>query len=207
MARRTAGSGVPGALAVVAVAVIGVAAAVTVRGSHGRGTAVATTGPAVTITGTAVTTTGPAAPVGACRVSGRGLDVLPDPRCTPGATNPAVTQADIASTICATGWTSTVRPPESYTEPLKARQMAAYGEPPPISAYEEDHLIPLELGGSPTDPANLWPEPGASPNPKDDVESAARRAVCDGSMPLAEAQQAIASDWVSFGRRLGVARL
>ena len=38
--------------------------------------------------------------------------------------------------------------------------MAEYADTNPISDYEEDHLIPLELGGSPTSPLNLWPEPG-----------------------------------------------
>jgi hypothetical protein len=32
--------------------------------------------------------------------------------------------------------------------------MACYEE----ACYEEDHLIPLEIGGNPTDPRNLWPE-------------------------------------------------
>jgi hypothetical protein len=110
----------------------------------------------------------------------------------------------MASTICVRGWTAAVRPPETYTEQLKVRQMAAYGDTGPIGSYEEDHLIPLELGGSPVSPANLWPEPGASPNPKDSVESAGRRAVCAGAISLAAAQQAIASNWIAFGRRLGV---
>lgn len=129
---------------------------------------------------------------------------LPDPGCTPGITNPDVNEANMGQTICSRGWTSTVRPPESYTEPLKRQQMDLYGDTGSMSGYEEDHLIPLELGGSPADPKNLWPEPGASPNPKDDVEYAANRAVCRGTLPLAEAQREIASDWVSLGRSLGV---
>lgn len=140
-----------------------------------------------------------------CHATGSGLYVLPDPTCTPGATNPQVTQANIGSTICASGWTETVRPPESYTEPLKEQQMAAYGDTGPISSYEQDHLIPLELAGSPTSPENLWPEPGASPNPKDAVEDAANKAVCDGTMSLVSAQQAIASNWIALGQQLGVA--
>lgn len=52
---------------------------------------------------------------------------LPDPARTPGAVNPAVTQANINDTICVPGWTATVRPPESYTERLKRRQIAEYG--------------------------------------------------------------------------------
>ncbi|MBO0729396.1 MAG: hypothetical protein J2P57_09070 [Acidimicrobiaceae bacterium] len=129
--------------------------------------------------------------------------MLPDPACTPGAINPEVTQADIGSTICRSGWTATVRPPESFSEPLKRRQMAEYGDTGSLGGYEEDHLVPLELGGAPSDPANLWPEPGASPNPKDEVEDAARRAVCEGRMSLSAAQHAIATDWISFGRQLG----
>jgi len=49
--------------------------------------------------------------------------VLPDSSRTPGVTDPAVTQANIGSTICKSGWTATVRPPESYTENLKEEQL------------------------------------------------------------------------------------
>lgn len=74
-----------------------------------------------------------------------------------------------------------------------------------MSGWELDHLVPLELGGAPSDPRNLWPEPGASPNPKDGVESAANRAVCTGRMQLEDAQRSIAGDWIAFGRQLGAA--
>ena len=141
---------------------------------------------------------------GSCHARGSDLYVLPDPSYTPGATNPKVTQATIGVSICQSGWTATVRPPASYTNHLKLEQMAAYGWAGPPSDYEEDHLVPLELGGAPRDPANLWPEPGERNNPKDKVENAAKRAVCGGNMQLADAQQAIAADWVSFGRQLGV---
>jgi hypothetical protein len=139
---------------------------------------------------------------GSCHARGTGLNVLPDPRCTPGAINPVVTQATIHRTICVAGWTSRVRPPESYTERLKSQQMFLYGDRGPMSSYEEDHLIPLELGGSPANPKNLWPEPGRSPNPKDAVENAAKYAVCDGRLSLAAAQRAIATNWIAFGQQL-----
>jgi hypothetical protein len=139
-----------------------------------------------------------------CHARGAAPYVLPDPACTPGATNPEVSQATIGSTICRRGWTRTVRPPESYTEPLQRQQVQAYGWTGPLSRYEEDHLVPLELGGAPIDQRNLWPEPGPSPNPKDQVESAANRAVCEARVPLADAQRAIGTDWVAFGRQLGV---
>ena len=153
--------------------------------------------------GKAYTTAPPVPAPGTCHARG----VLPDPTCTPGATNPAVTQADISSTICKSGWTATVRPPEPYTEALKARQMAAYAETGPMGNYEEDHLVPLELGGAPSDPRNLWPEYGASPNRKDRVEDAANAAVCSHQMSLASAQVAIATNWVTLGERLGLGDL
>jgi hypothetical protein len=84
----------------------------------------------------------------------------------PGALDPAVTQATIDRTICVSGWTETVRPPESVTEREKWASMAAYEDTGSMDGYEYDHVVPLELGGATNDPRNLWPEPGASPNPK-----------------------------------------
>jgi hypothetical protein len=84
----------------------------------------------------------------------------PDPSLTPGALNPAVTQATIQSTICVSGWTATIRPSESFTDALKVTQIGQYGYSDTSTAdYEEDHLISLELGGAPADVRNLWPEP------------------------------------------------
>lgn len=128
---------------------------------------------------------------------------LPDPTCTPGAANPAVTQATIGQTICVRGWTATVRPPLAYTAALKNRQKIEYGETAiPNAGLEEDHLIPLELGGAPRDPRNLWPEPrtgyvaaGRAAGDKDRVENALRVEVCAGRLMLAEAQRQIAADW------------
>jgi hypothetical protein len=142
----------------------------------------------------------PQPPPGSCHARGTGLFSLPDPRCTPGAISPAVTQANIQSTICSYGYAHTVRPPESVTEPEKEASLAAYGDAGPLHAYEYDHLVPLELGGAPNDPRNLWPEPGASPNPKDAVEDQLRQQVCDGLFTLAQAQRAIATNWVRLAQ-------
>jgi hypothetical protein len=139
-----------------------------------------------------------------CTARGTAPDVLPDPACTPGATDPRVTQEDLRDTICRSGYTRTVRPPVSYTEPLKRQLVQRYGDTGPLGDYELDHLVPLEVGGNPTSVSNLWPEPGASPNRKDGVEGAANRAVCSGRMSLADAQRAIAANWVQLGRQLGV---
>ncbi len=69
--------------------------------------------------------------------------------------NPAVTEATIAATICTPGWTATVRPSSSYTTALKRRQLPANAN---LADYEEDHLMPLALGGAPRDERNLRPQ-------------------------------------------------
>jgi hypothetical protein len=108
---------------------------------------------------------------------------------TPGALNPEVTQADIHSTICVTGWTATIRPPPDYTDALKVKQIRQYGETGPPSAYEEDHLISLELGGAPRDPRNLWPEPYPRAAEVDKIENELNAKVCSGTLSLGEAQR------------------
>lgn len=144
----------------------------------------------------------PQLPAGSCHARGRGVFVLPDRHCTPGATDRHVTQADIHATICRAGYTRGVRPPESVTAREKRASMAAYGDHDSPRHYEYDHLISLELGGAPNDPRNLWPEPGASPNPKDRLENLLRRRVCDGTMTLRAAQRQIARNWVVAYHRL-----
>jgi hypothetical protein len=107
----------------------------------------------------------------------------------PGVLNPDVTQATIGSTICTHGWTATIRPPVDYTNELKRRQMRTYGESGPASAYQEDHLISLELGGDPTDPRNLWPEPYPRAADVDRIENELNAEVCGGRLTLREGQQ------------------
>lgn len=128
---------------------------------------------------------------------------LPDRRCTPGSVDPAVTQATIGSTICRPGYTAKVRPPSSET--ARAKYDVAYPAYaiPQHDHSELDHLVSLELGGS-NDITNLWPEVGSLPNPKDKVENALHRAVCDGQVPLRAAQRASASDWMTAEARLGL---
>jgi len=114
--------------------------------------------------------------------------VVADPVRTPGVLNPDVTQATIGSTICVTGWTRTIRPSTEYTNALKRKQMRSYRETGTEADYQEDHLISLELGGHPTDPRNLWPEPYPRASQVDMIENDLNRQVCDGSLTLAEAQ-------------------
>ena len=89
-------------------------------------------------------------------------EIYPDSTRTPGFANLDITQANIADNLCNPIWsTSTIRPPTSYTNPLKLTQMQQYGDTvsDPNAAcmlssnnkacYEEDHLISLENGGDP----------------------------------------------------------
>ncbi|KAA2256716.1 hypothetical protein F0L68_26025 [Solihabitans fulvus] len=142
---------------------------------------------------------------GACKVGDKNGQPMPDPTCTPGAINPDVTQANINDTICKSGWTKTVRPATSVTSKMKAESARSYNLADDEKS-EYDHLVSLELGGAPDDPRNLWPEPGTVPNPKDTkAENPLHDLVCarvlhGGNtpyLPLAVAQQLIASDWTT----------
>ena len=127
--------------------------------------------------------------------------------------------------------TTSIRPPSSYTTALKREQMNSLGYTTPnplprvptktgtgtkpdltkcvdrsanLACYEEDHLVSLELGGDPRSPSNLWPEPWFGPwnaHVKDTLENRLHRMVCVGQLPLREAQQAIATDWVGAYRK------
>jgi hypothetical protein len=149
---------------------------------------------------------GPVPAPGTCRaaVSATGAP-LPDPSCTPGAIDAAVTQDNLSVTLCRPGgYTASVRPPERLTRPFKAAALRAYAERGSMSGYELDHLVPLEVGGS-SDTRNLWPEPDDRPsagvaNSKDPVESRLHALVCAAVtggpyLPLATAQRLIAADW------------
>ena len=94
----------------------------------------------------------------------------------------------IAATICKRGWTRTIRPPTAYTDALKRTQLRAYGLAGPASGYQEDHLISLELGGHPTDPRNLWPEPYPRASEVDAIENELNAKVCSGELSLESAQ-------------------
>ena len=133
---------------------------------------------------------------------------LPDSKCTPGAINPVATLGQ----LCPSAHTANWRPSASYTSALKRNQLATRydyvdssgSHQPTLATSEEDHLISLELGGAPSAVANLWPEPHASFNEKDKVESAAHAAICAGRLTLPQAQQGIATNWIELGKRLGV---
>lgn len=108
--------------------------------------------------------------------------------------NPDVTQATISRTICVSGWTSKVRPSTNYTNQLKAKQLAQYASMHVgdtnwnLKGTEEDHRVPLELGGAPSDPSNLSPEDHPGSFNKDGAENQFKRDVCALRVTLVVAQ-------------------
>lgn len=128
----------------------------------------------------------------------------------PGSINPAVTQDNIKTTICVPGFTGTIRPKSSYTTKLKIQQMKTFKLPGKTSDYEEDHLISLEIGGNPTDPNNLWPQPwhgNMNAHDKDRLENRLHKLVCSGQMTLKEAQKEISTNWIdSFKHNVKTAK-
>ncbi len=125
-----------------------------------------------------------------CHVAGP----LQDHACTPGAVNTALTK----DALCSAGFsTKSVRNVPSQEKAAVYQEYGIASHRP--GEYEVDHLISLELGGS-NDIANLWPE-AAEPRPgfheKDLVENYLHKQVCSGAIPLADAQQKIATDWLA----------
>jgi hypothetical protein len=137
---------------------------------------------------------------------------LPDPQCTPGALDPAVTPdpAVLGRTICKPGWSNLVRPKDSAA--LKQRVLRRYGievTTVNLARYEMDHRVPLEVGGAPRDLNNLWPEPwemdashpqgdapaGTGAQSKDKIENRIRAAICGGRVTLQEGQKVFLGDW------------
>jgi hypothetical protein len=102
-----------------------------------------------------------------------------------------VRQATIRNTICKSGWRKKIRPSVSYTNALKIQQMILYQETGSPSEYEEDHFIPLELGGAPRNPKNLWPEPHSQSKLSDPLETQLKRKVCKHVLTLKKARAAL----------------
>jgi hypothetical protein len=158
---------------------------------------------------------GPIPAPGSCHVRhGTDNQPLPDPVCTPGAVDTAVTVSNIDQTVCRKGgYTGSVRPPEQLTGAAKLRLLAAYGIPASqASSYELDHLIELNAGGA-SDVRNLWPEPNTLEwfagsafvhNDKDAIEAYTYDAICRHQVSVVAVQNAMATDWTTSVQTLGL---
>lgn len=124
---------------------------------------------------------------------------FPDPKDTPGAMNPEVTQANILGTVCQSAWLERIQPSASYIDGLKAKQIDALQLKGGPTDYQEDHLVPLCAGGHPTDPRNLWPQRASGDwnyKVKDLLEAWVCKSLCRGDLTLEAAQAAfLEPDW------------
>lgn len=158
---------------------------------------------------------GPVPGPGTCRLRQAAVGgPLPDPACTPGSLDPAVTAATLSTTVCREGgYAASVRPPLAVTAAVKRRLLAAYGIPlRDVATYEADHLVAISTGGS-SSTLNLWPEPDtvmtATPsryvhNDKDAVEGWTFDALCAGTIQLGALQHAMAGNWSTAVAALGL---
>ena len=119
-------------------------------------------------------------------------------------TDPRVTQETIHSTICTYGWTEIVRPPYSVISTIKRQLMRQDRAAGRVWEYDLDHVVPLELGGSPDDPRNLRLQPrwgACNADDKDRLETELGRRVCAGDVTLLEARTQIVGDWITAYRK------
>ncbi len=116
---------------------------------------------------------------------------VPNPKLTPGDVL-EVTKKD----ICVVGYSKKVR---NVPAAVRRKVFMRYGIIHPAKgAYEVDHLISLELGGS-NSIRNLFPQSYKgtwNARVKDGLENRLHMLVCKNKLSLAEAQHEIASDWI-----------
>ena len=125
-------------------------------------------------------------------------DVLPPPG-TPGAIDPAISQANIGTTICRPGYAHAARPAYAVTAAYKRHLMDVQHPGERMADYELDHLVPISLGGAPFDARDLWLQPRrgrANAGDKNDLVYVLWRLVCEHRVPLQAAQHAIRTDWI-----------
>jgi hypothetical protein len=134
-------------------------------------------------------------------------ELLPDPKCTPGAINPTLTETVLKNLAFRTGCVRN----DATSENQKRSTYKWYRIKRPrnnlhlTQTCELDHLIPLYLGGADT-LDNIWPQCGPKGvalddryfKEKDKVEYFLGRQVREGKLDLATAQKGIAKDWTKF---------
>ena len=116
--------------------------------------------------------------------------ILPNPTVTPGSFIPDAT----LDKICEKGYSGRAR---YVTEKQKDEVFKNYGLDR-SAEYEVDHLISLQLGGT-NNTDNLWPETyrgNWNARIKDILENRLHFLVCNGTIPLREAQYVISHNWI-----------
>jgi hypothetical protein len=123
----------------------------------------------------------------------------------PGALFDDVTQSNISTTICISGWTATVRPSTSFTQGVKRKLLREAGiDGSQAIHYELDHFVPLALGGHPRSLDNLWLQRWDgewNAKVKDRLERKLQVMVCAGQLTLRTARAAIEKNWKAAYRK------
>ena len=115
---------------------------------------------------------------------------LPSSFQTPGAKGKAN-----EAQVCAADFEASVKPIAKWQ---RDQALERYGKRPEDFTGELDHLIPVSLGGT-NDLDNLWPLPSnkdMGPEQKKALEVKLHQMVCDKTITLKAAQEAIKKDWV-----------
>ena len=97
--------------------------------------------------------------------------------------------------VCAADFEASVKPMAKWQHD---QALERYGKRPEDFTGELDHLIPISLGGT-NDPENLWPLPAnkdMGPEQKKALDLKLHQMVCDKTIKLKDAQDAIKKDWV-----------
>ena len=123
-----------------------------------------------------------------------------DPTCAPGKLNSTAT-ANIAQTICNPTWVaaaSQIQPPPSTLDKL----LIEYQLPGNPVAYALARVIPVQDGGSPTSPLNLYPLPlngFGGQQTQTLVANQLHDEICSHKITIAQAAKTLEGDWLSKG--------
>lgn len=112
----------------------------------------------------------------------------------PGATDPAVTETTLATTICAAAAKSPKLSSSARRKVLARYRISTARR----NRYVVDLLVPANLGGT-TAARNLWPQLRSDATTKDATEELLHSLLCSGQIDLATAQNVIKANWTTAG--------
>jgi hypothetical protein len=127
-----------------------------------------------------------------------------DPHCAPGLLNPAAA-AHPKVTICARSWLAAAQrsaPSAQHDNDQLDKLLIEYQLPGSPLTYTIAHVVPIEDGGSPISPLNLYPLPiegygGAETQAI--IADQLHQQICAGKTPVQRAAQLLEGDWLSQG--------
>ena len=155
-----------------------------------------------TATSTATqTTTAITAPATECRWRRfRDGAIGADPACAPGQLDAGVV-GHVGQTICDESWVAAatrLEPPPGTKDKL----LIEYRLPGNPVTYTVAHVIPVEDGGSPTSPRNLYPLALTGYGGQETHTAVAEKLndeICDHKITVAQAAKTLKGDWLSRG--------